>query len=417
MSDRGTARRRVVVTGIGLKCPSGNDVDSAWRKLLSGASSIGPIVRFDASYLPVRFAGEVRGFDAAEYLGPKDARQNDRATHLGFAAARDALDDAKLERAVPHRCGVVAGTGLGGMDSFLDETRVYLERGAKRVSPRAVPMVMPNATAAYLAIRLGWTGPNMCVSTACATGAHAIGEGTRLIREGSVDVVLAGGTEAAVSPVAIAAFARMSALSGRHDQPELASRPFDAERDGFVIAEGAAFLVLEEAGHAQARDARAYGEIAGYGRNCDAFHITAPSPTGSGAVACMRAALDDAGLTPQDIGHINAHGTSTPLNDAVEATAIGTVFGARLPPVTSVKGSIGHLIGAAGAVGALVSLLALRDGHVPPTANFEKSDSEVSLDVVALAPRPVAPQPVLCNAFGFGGHNASLVLCPMRVDS
>jgi 3-oxoacyl-[acyl-carrier-protein] synthase II len=273
-------------------------------------------------------------------------------------------------------------------------------------------MMMANATAALIGMKFGWTGPNFCVATACAAGSHGVGEGARLIREGSADVVLAGGSEAAVTPIAIAAFARMGALSGRHDAPELASRPFDIARDGFVIGEGAAFLVLERWDRAVARGARIYGEVAGYGRNADAHHITAPSPGGVGAAACMQQALDDSGLTPSEIGHVNAHGTSTDLNDLAEAQAIRKVFGDDAPPVTSNKGVLGHMIAGAGAAEAVASMLSIRDGIVPPTANFENLGDDIALDVVAGSVREIGPQPVISNSFGFGGHNASLVLTP-----
>lgn len=284
-----------------------------------------------------------------------------------------------------------------------------IERGPTRVSPFLVPMMMPNATPALAAMQLGWTGPNTCVATACAAGTHAVGEGARLIRDGTSDVVLAGGAEAVVTPVAIAAFARMGALSGRHDDPVRASRPFDADRDGFVMGEGAAFLVLERWDRAVARGARIYGEILGYGRNADAYHVTAPSPGGAGASACMLFAIEDAGLSPADIGHVNAHGTSTPLNDASEAEALSKVFGEAVPPVTSTKGVTGHLIGAAGAVEAVACLLSLGAGVVPPTANHERTDPEIALDVVHGSPRPTQG-PALSNSFGFGGHNVCLVV-------
>ena len=405
-------RHRVAVTGLGVKTPAGNDLESFWGALLAGRGTAAPIERFDASDLPVGFACEVRGFDPVAYLGPKEARQADRAAQLGFAAAADALADAGTVDVDPSRCGVVAGTGVGGLSTQEEEERVMFERGPTRVSPRLVPMMMANATAALVGMKHGWTGPNVCIATACAAGTHAVGEGLRLVRDGSADVVLAGGSEAAVTPVALAAFARMGALSTRRDAPALASRPFDVERDGFVMGEGAAFLVLERWDLAVARGARIYGEILGYGRNSDAYHITAPAPGGGGAVACMELALADAGLRPSDIGHVNAHGTSTPLNDAAEAEALVKVFGGSPPPVTSVKGVTGHLIGAAGATEAVASFLALRDGVVPPTANHETTDPEITLDVVADAPRTLGQWPVLSNSFGFGGHNATIVLGP-----
>jgi len=405
-------RPRVAVTGMGLKTPAGNDLETFWKTVLAGESTAANITSFDTSYLPVRFACQVKDFDAVEYLGPKEVRRVDRNAQLGFAAGIDAYRDAGDTGADPARCAVVAGVGIGGLGTMEDQERMLLERGPLKVTPFLVPMMMPNATPAIVAMELGWTGPNICVATACAAGTHAVGEGARLIRDGTADVVLAGGAEAVVVPIAIAAFARMGALSGRHDDPASASRPFDADRDGFVMGEGAAFLVLERLDRAVARGARIYGEVLGYGRNADAYHITAPSPGGTGATACMQLALDDAGLEPSAIGHVNAHGTSTPLNDASEAEAIGKVFNGSRPPVTSTKGVTGHLIAAAGAVEAVASLLALRDGVAPPTANHERTDPEISIDIIAGSPRKLTG-PVLSNSFGFGGHNATLVVGPV----
>ena len=404
-------RPRVVVTGLGVKTPAGCDVGSFWSTLVAGRATAAPIRRFDVTDHPVKYACEVVDFDPEPYLGAKESRRADRVAQLGFAAAVDALADAGGVDADPARCAVVAGTGIGGLGTLEDQERIFIERGAERVSPFLVPMMMPNATAALIALRHGWTGPNVCIATACAAGAHAIGEGVRLVRDGSADVVMAGGAEAAVTPVALAAFARMGALSGRED-PALASRPFDADRDGFVMGEGAAFVVLESLEHALARGARIHGEVIGYARTCDAFHITAPAPGGAGAAACMQLALDDAGVDAGVIGHVNAHGTSTPLNDAAEAEAIAKVFGEAGVPVTSTKGVTGHLIGAAGSTEAVASLLALAHGEVPPTANHERPDPALAVDVVAGAARPLDPKPVLSNSFGFGGHNATLVLGP-----
>jgi 3-oxoacyl-[acyl-carrier-protein] synthase II len=406
------ARVRVAVTGVGLKTPAGLDVASFWDSLVSGRSTAATIKRFDASFLPVGFACEVGpDFDPVDYLGPKETRRADRVAHLGFAAATDALASAGALGADPARCGVVAGTGVGGLATQEEEEAVLLHKGPTRVSPFLVPMMMANATPALIALHHGWTGPNLCITTACAAGAHAVGEGSRLIRDGSCDVVLAGGAEAAITPIALAAFARMGALSGRADDPVHASRPFDADRDGFVMGEGAAFLVLERWDRAVDRGAEILGELVGYARNSDAFHITAPAEDGSGAIACMTLALADAGLRPEEVGHINAHGTSTPLNDATEARVIAKVFGdaSSAPPVTSTKGTTGHLVGAAGAVEAVASLLALQHGVVPPTANHEVRDPEIALDIVVGAPRPMERRPVLSNSFGFGGHNATLV--------
>jgi 3-oxoacyl-[acyl-carrier-protein] synthase II len=405
-------RPRVAVTGIGLKTPAGTDRDAFWSTLLAGRSTAAPITRFDASALPVTFGCEVSGFDPVAYLGPKEARRMDRTTQLGFAAAKDALDDAGDVGADPARCAVVAGTGIGGLITMEDGVQTVLTRGPSRISPFFVPMMMANASAGVIAMQLGWTGPNLCVATACAASANAVGEAARLVREGSADVAMAGGAESAITPVALAAFSRMGALSTRNDEPGRASRPFDVDRDGFVMGEGSAYLVLERLDRARTRGARVYAELAGYGRNSDAYHITAPSPGGSGAAACMHLALDDAGLDPGDIGHVNAHGTSTALNDAAEAEAVRKVFGDTPPPIMSVKGVTGHLIGAAGATESVAAILATRDGIVPPTANLEQVGDDIGLDVIGDSPREVGPRPAISNSFGFGGHNASLVFRP-----
>jgi 3-oxoacyl-[acyl-carrier-protein] synthase II len=409
--------RRVVVTGVGVLSPAGNDPDSLWAALVAGRSAAAPIEAFGTDGHPVSYACEVRDFDAEARFGFKEARRIDRAAQLGVAAAGDAVVAAFGEDGPsgagygPGRVGVVAGTGIGGLRTLEEQVGVFHERGPSRVSPLLVPMMMANATAGLIGIEWGATGPNFCVATACAAGANAIGEAARLVREGSCDVVVAGGTECALTPVALAAFWRMGALSSNPDA-STASRPFDADRDGFVMGEGAGFLVLEEAEAARARGATIWGELLGYGRTCDAHHITAPAESGAGAVACMEAALADAGLAPSDIGHVNAHGTSTPLNDAAESAAVTKVFGAGAVPVTSTKGVTGHLIGAAGAVEAVASLLAIRHGEAPPTANHQRAGDDIEADIVAGAPRRIGAKPVLSNSFGFGGHNASLVFGP-----
>ena len=416
-------RPRVAVTGMGTKSPAGLTVDELWDALLAGEAKAGPITLFDASAHGVQIACEVPDFDPVPYVGPKEVRRTDRASLLGLAAASDALADAiggttgaELGREAaagldvdPLRCGVVAGSGVGGLRTLEDQVLQYGERGPDRVSPFLVPMMMANATAALVGIRHGLTGPNLAVSTACTTGAHAIGEAARMVRDGTAEVVVAGGTESCVSPVCMAAFTRMGALTKNPD-PAVASRPFDDARDGFVMGEGAAFLVLETWERAVARGARIHGELLGYGLTCDAGHITAPAEDGSGARACVEMALADAGLQPGDIGHVNAHGTSTPLNDAAEAAALAKVFGPSALPVTSGKGVTGHLIGAAGSVEAVAALLAANRGVIPPTANHERTDLPV--DVVAGEPRTVAPAPVLSTSFAFGGHNVALVLGP-----
>jgi len=405
-------RPRVAITGAGVKSPAGNDLASFWATLCSGSSAAGPITHFDTTDHPVTFACEVHDFDPVAYLGPKESRRIDRVSQLGFAAATDALEQAGELGADPGRCAVVVGTGVGGLTTLEEQILQYGEKGAMRVSPFLVPMMMANATPALIGMRFGFTGPNWCVVTACAAGTNAIGEGMRLVRDGTADVVICGGTEAAVTPVGLAAFSRMGALSARKDDPARASRPFDAERDGFVMGEGAGMLVLEPWDRAVARGARILGEIAGYGRTCDAHHITAPAPGGAGAVACMSMALDDAGVENVAVTHVNAHGTSTPLNDAAEAEAITKVFGEDAPPVFSVKGCTGHLIGAAGAVEAIASLLAFEHGQLPPTANHQQAEPAITIDVVSGQARSVTPGPAVSNSFGFGGHNASLVLLP-----
>jgi 3-oxoacyl-[acyl-carrier-protein] synthase II len=404
-------RPRVVVTGMGVKTPAGNDVDTLWTTVCAGKGTARRIERFDPSALPVKFAGEV-DFDPEPYFGPKEVRRVDRFTQLGFAAAADAIEQAGELGADPSRVAVIAATGVGGLETMETNEATFLERGASRVSPFFVPMMMPNAAAGQISIRFGFTGAALCISTACAAGANAIGEGLRMVRDGSADVVVAGATEAPVTPLTISAFARMGAMSTRNDDPSAASRPFDAARDGFVIAEGAGFMVLETMERALARGATIHGEVLGYGRNADAHHITAPVPGGAGAAACMQLALDDAGLTVAEIGHINAHGTSTPLNDATEAEAIRKVFGEVSLPVTSTKGVTGHMIAGAGAAEAVISIIALREGLVPPTANLDQIGDDIGLDVVAGTPRPVDQRPVLSNSFGFGGHNATLIIGP-----
>lgn len=403
----------VAVTGMGIKCPAGTTVDSVWAAMLAARSTAQRITRFDPSPLAVQFACEALAFDPSAYFDTKEVRRADRGTQLAVGAATDALADAGALDADPARVGVIAASGVGGLETFQDQFFTFFSKGPDRVSPFFIPMMMPNASAGTISIRNGFTGPALCVATACAAGTNGIGEATRMVQNGTCDVMVAGGTEACIVPLAIAAFSRMGALSKRSDAPQEASRPFDADRDGFVLGEGAGFLVLERLDHALARGARVYGTVAGYGTNADAHHITAPSPGGTGAAACMQLALDDAGLSPADVGHVNAHGTSTPLNDAAEAVAVEKVFGDKAVPVTSNKGVIGHLIAGAGAVEAVVALKAAREGVVPPTANCTRPDPELAVDVVTGSPREIGRgRPVLSNSFGFGGHNASLVLVP-----
>lgn len=413
----------VAVTGIGLVTPAGRTIDTVWQALLAGRSTAGPVTLFEPSGHTVTIACEVPDFDATPYVGAKMVRRTDRVGLFAMVAAADALADALGDhdpksltddvaaRLVtdPARLAVVAGSGIGGVRTLEDQVTWVDRRGPTRVSPFLVPMMMPNAGAALIGMRHGMTGVNLAVATACATGANAIGEGVRLVRDGLADVVVAGGSEACVSPVAMAAFARMGALSTNPDASS-ASRPFDVDRDGFVMGEGAAFVVLESLDHARARGAHIHGQVLGYATNCDAHHLTAPRPDGAGAIACINGALADAGVAAGAIGHVNAHGTSTPHNDAAEAGAFAKVFGERAVPVTSTKGVTGHLIGATGAFEAIVAMLAAGSGVVPPTANHTNCDLPV--DVVAGAPRDIAPAPALTTSFAFGGHNAALVVGP-----
>ncbi len=406
-------RPRVVVTGMGVKAPGGLTVDELWASLMEPRPAAAPVTLFDASELSVGVACEVTGFDPEPYVGPKEVRRTDRVALLGIAASSDALAAATATAPLdvePVRCGVVAGSGIGGIRTLEQQILTYAEKGPSKVGPFLVPMMMANATAALIGIRNGFSGPNTAVATACATGANAIGEGARLVRDGMADVVIAGGTEACVTPVTMAAFARMGALS-RNPDPSAASRPFDDDRDGFVMGEGAAFVVLERYDNAVARGAEILGEVAGYGMTCDAHHITAPIEDGSGAVAAIEMALADAGLPASAIGHINAHGTSTPHNDSAEAAALAKVFGPRAVPVTSGKGVTGHLIGAAGAVEAVAALVAADRGLVPPTANHAHTDLPV--DVVAGEARSIERAPAVSTSFAFGGHNVALVLAPV----
>jgi 3-oxoacyl-[acyl-carrier-protein] synthase II len=397
---------------MGVKTPAGHTVEDLWAQLMEARSAAAPVTLFDPTGHSVGFACEVTGFDPEAYVGPKEVRRTDRTSLLGIAAADDAVAQATASGPFgvpPVRCGVVAGSGIGGIRTLEDQVIGYAAKGPSKVGPFLVPMMMANATAALVGIRHGFTGPNTAVSTACATGAHAIGDGARLVRDGMADVVVAGGTEACITPVTMAAFARMGALSKR-DDPAQASRPFDDDRDGFVMGEGAAFVVLESMAGAQARGATILGEVAGYGMTCDAHHITAPIEDGSGAVAAIEMALADAGVEPSSIGHINAHGTSTPHNDSAEAAAIAKVFGAGAVPVTSGKGVTGHLIGAAGAVEAVAALVSVDRGVVPPTANHHHTTLPV--DVVAGEAREVGRRAAVSTSFAFGGHNVALVLAP-----
>jgi 3-oxoacyl-[acyl-carrier-protein] synthase II len=402
--------RRVVVTGIGLVTPLGNDAARNWQALLAGRSGIAPIARFDAANLPVRIAGEVRDFDPAAYIEKKEIKKMDAFTHYAVAAAQMAADDAQLtvDAANAERVGVLIGVGMGGIATIEEYHRNFLESGLKKVTPFFIPRLIANMAPGQIALRFGAKGVNYTTSSACASGGHAVGEAYRLIRFGYQDAMFAGGAEAGVTPMGVGGFAVMRALSTRNAEPQRASRPFDRERDGFVIAEGAGVLILESLDHARRRGARVYAEIAGYGANSDAYHITMPAPEGEGAAACMRLALADGSVEPSEVDYINAHGTSTPYNDLNETLAIKRVFGehARRLAVSSTKSMTGHLLGAAGGVEAAYTALTVSHGVLPPTINYENVDPECDLDYVPNQPRAAAVRVALSNSFGFGGTNA-----------
>jgi len=401
-------RKRVVITGMGALTPVGNDVASSWENLVNGVSGVGFIARYDASEQDVRIAAEVKNFDPHAFFDPKQIKRTNRFTQLVLAAADQAIADARLtfrDNGDNRRVGVFIGTGIGGVETLLDNLEVLAERGPKRVSALMIPMMMPNAGAGEIAIKYGLHGPAMSLSSACATGTNAIGEGVERIRHGMADVMICGGGESTMHPITLAALSNMRAVSRRNDEPERASRPFEADRDGFVMGEGAAVLVLESLEHAQSRGAQIHAEIVGYGVSCDAFHITAPDMNGAGAALSMSLALEDAGLQPEEIDYINAHGTSTPLND------VHTVFGAYAYqlPISATKSMTGHLMGAAGAVEAIVCVKTLQTGTIHPTINYETPDPECDLDYVPNQARETHPRTALSNSFGFGGHNATLI--------
>lgn len=407
-------RRRVVITGLGCISPVGNNVKETWESLLAGKSGAGLITHFDASKHKTRFAAEVKGFDGVALFGQRETRKMDRFTQFATAVTLEALEQSglKIDDTNRDRIGVVIGTGIGGIGTMMEQGDVMRERGPDRVSPFLIPMMIADSAAGMLAIRIGVRGPNMAVATACASGNNAIGEATEMIRRGSADVMIAGAAEAALVPLAMAGMNVMGALSTRNDDPSTASRPFDKNRDGFLMGEGAGILILEELEHAQARGANILAELTGYGTTDDAHHISAPAENGAGAALSMKAALENANLTVTDIGYINAHGTSTPLNDKSETAAIKTIFGAQAYkiPVSSTKSMTGHLLGASGAVEAMACIMAIREEMLPPTINYETPDPECDLDYVPNQQREVSPQHVMSNSFGFGGHNATLVI-------
>ena len=406
--------RRIVITGMGTVNPVGNDVASFWDSLLAGRSGAGPITAYDASEQTVRIAAEVKGFDAEAILGRRQVKRSDRFTQLVLVAAEEAITQAGLtldRNDHNDHIGIIIGTGIGGIGTLLEAYDTMHSRGPKRVSALMVPMMMPNAGAGEIAIKYGIHGLAMSLASACATGNNAIGEGAERIRRGAAEVMICGGGESVMHPLTLAALSNMGAVSQRNDEPERASRPFDADRDGFVMGEGAGVLILENLAHAQKRGAHIYAELIGYGASCDAFHITAPDENGVGAARSMQAALDYAGLKPEEIDYINAHGTSTPLNDPAETRAIHSVFGAhaRKVPVSSTKSMVGHLMGAAGAVEAIACIKTLETGIIHPTINYETPDPECDLDYVPNQARAAQPRTALSNSFGFGGHNATVI--------
>ena len=407
-------RKRVVITGLGCVSPVGNNVKETWSALLAGKSGAAPITAFDASNHKTKFAAEVKGFDAIAMFGTRDARKMDRFAQFATAATLEAMEHAKLviDESNRDRIGILIGTGIGGIITLLEQYDVLRERGPERVSPFLIPMMISDSAAGNIAIRVGARGPNMSLATACASGTNSVGEAAEMIRRGGADVMIAGASEAAITAVSMAGMNVMTALSTRNDDPQKASRPFDKDRDGFLMGEGSAILILESLEYAQARGATILGEFTGYGTTDDAHHISAPAENGAGAAISMQIALDNAGLQPVDISYINAHGTSTYLNDKSETAAIKTVFGdeAYKTPVSSTKSMTGHLLGASGALEALIATLAIQDNILPPTINYETPDPVCDLDYVPNEPRKAVVDHVMSNSFGFGGHNATLII-------
>lgn len=406
--------RRIVITGVGLITPVGIGKDAVWQALINGKSGIGPITRFDPEVITAKIAGEVKDFDPTLYIDKKEAKRMDRFTQFALAAAKMAIEDSKIDLMKEDltKIGTCVGTGIGGVETLHDQYKTLFDKGANRVSPFFVPMMIANMAAGQVSITFGLKGPNSSVVTACASGTNAIGDAFKVIARGDADLMIAGGTEAAVSPIAVAGFCSMKALSTRNDDPTKASRPFDKDRDGFVLGEGAGIVVLEELEHALARGATIYAEVLGYGSNADAYHITAPAPEGEQAAACMQLALDDAKISPAEVDYINAHGTSTPMNDLNETLAIKKVFGdhAKKVAISSTKSMTGHLLGAAGAVETIVAALTITNSIIPPTINYTTPDDNLDLDYVPNVSRQANVDVAISNSFGFGGHNATLLL-------
>ena len=413
MKKNGTPRR-VVVTGMGVVSPLGSDVETFWRRLVAGESGIGRVTRFDTTGYDTTIAGEVQGFNVENYLDRKEVRRADLFVQYAIGAATQAVKQAGVspETVDPTRYGVIVGSGIGGIATFEDQHRALLEKGPGRVSPFFIPMMISDMASGQVSIQLGAKGPNYCTVSACASGAHAVGEAMRHIQGDEADVMIAGGAEAPVTPVSFAGFCSMKAMSTRNDEPLRASRPFDSQRDGFVMGEGAGVVILEELEHAKRRGATIYAELVGYGATGDAHHMTAPAPEGEGAARAMRAAIADSGLEPEAFGYLNAHGTSTPLNDKFETQAIKSVLGdhAKKIAISSTKSMTGHLLGAAGGLETVICVLALERKTLPPTINYENSDPDCDLDYVPNTARQVEVQAALSNSLGFGGHNVTLAL-------
>jgi|UPI0003B56201 3-oxoacyl-[acyl-carrier-protein] synthase II len=406
--------KRVVITGLGIISPLGNDVNTFWNHLIAGKSGVGNITHFDTTDYAVKIAAEVKDFDPLNYIDKKEARRMDRFVQFAVAAAKEALKHAELDmdKVDANRVGVYVGSGIGGLSTLENQHQVLMERGPRRVSPFFVPMMIANMSSGMVSIHTGAKGPNSAAISACATGTHCVGDSFKMLQRGDADVMLAGGTEATILPMAIAGFSAMGALSSRNDDPQKASRPFDRDRDGFVMGEGAAVLVLETLEHAQKRGANIIAEVVGYGMTADAYHITSPDPQGDGAKRSMEMALSDAGLKPEDIDYINAHGTSTDINDKFETMAIKAAFGehAHKLAISSTKSMMGHLLGAAGAIEAAVLALTLKEQIIPPTINLENPDPECDLDYVPNEARKARVRAAISNSLGFGGHNATICI-------
>ena len=403
----------MVVTGQGVICPLGNSVEEFWKRLVAGESGIGPVTRFDTAAYDTRFAGEVHDFKPESVMDRKDVRRSDLFVQYAVAATAQALEQSRIQGQVdPTRFGVIVGSGIGGISTFEDQHRTLLEKGPNRVSPFFIPMMISDMASGQVSILFGAKGPNYCTVSACSSGAHAVGEAFRLIQNSEADVMIAGGAEAPVTPVSFAGFCSMKAMSTRNDDPARASRPFDSQRDGFVMGEGAGIVILEELEHAKKRGATILAEVVGYGATGDAHHMTAPAPEGEGAARAMQAAIDDSGLPLSEFGYVNAHGTSTPLNDKFETQAIKSVFGdhAKRVAISSTKSMTGHLLGAAGGLETIICVLALERKILPPTINYEHPDPDCDLDYVPNTARPVEARAALSNSLGFGGHNVTLAL-------